>query len=687
MIRFNLVFICILFLASCGNRKREERVLFDPGKDQLIRVTSLSGDRISTAEEMVRVDFNEAERMRAVAIHPEEGVWDASDYRFVRCELGNPGNEPQVVELGFGEYDLTLGAAIIPPGEMKILKAVIYRTDHPAYIDSLFPVMHGKPDGTLRGWMDSTCDSIEYIRLVFPEAKKGGAVTFGRIWLEEPYVLYSAAELEKRFFPFVDRYGQYIYDEWPLKIHSREELLVYDSLETEELKGMSCPEEWDRYGGWANGPQLEATGRFRVEKVNGSWWFVDPEGKLFWSHGMDCVEFGTQTRTRITGREGFFQWLPGPGSPEASLYREGIDQGDTIRRLSFHALNTYRKYGKDWEQESNERIHDRFLHWGMNTIGNWSDPRIYLQRKTPYVLTAYSPRRGKLADPFAPGFREELENSLRSRTEEVGDPWCLGVFVDNELKWGVKWAPKIPEQILTAPADQPAKEVFVERMRGKYPTIVDLNDAWGSSFSGWDALLMNSEVIPGASSDMREFMKEFASLYFASCRDAVRSVDPEMLYLGCRMDFHLYPEDTSLNYIIRIASRFCDVVSFNRYRYTCSGLVPPDGGDYPLMIGEFHFGTLETGLLQPGLRYAADQQQRAALYRHYVKSALQNPWLVGTHWFQLADQAVTGRPDGENYQAGFLTVGDVPQQEIIEASRSLGYSMYRIRSGKEMRSQ
>ncbi|MDF1572477.1 MAG: hypothetical protein P1P82_12775 [Bacteroidales bacterium] len=97
-------------------------------------------------------------------------------------------------------------------------------------------------------------------------------------------------------------------------------------------------------------------------------------------------------------------------------------------------------------------------------------------------------------------------------------------------------------------------------------------------------------------------MTEFTTRYYASCSSAVKAVDEKMLYMGCRMDFHLYPEDTSLNYIIRIASKYCDVVSFNRYRYTCSGLVPPDGGDYPIIIGEFHFGSLETGLLQPGLR-------------------------------------------------------------------------------------
>ncbi|MCK4750639.1 MAG: hypothetical protein KAT15_26455, partial [Bacteroidales bacterium] len=59
-----------------------------------------------------------------------------------------------------------------------------------------------------------------------------------------------------------------------------------------------------------------------------------------------------------------------------------------------------------------------------------------------------------------------------------------------------------------------------------------------------------------------------------------------------------------------------------------------------------------------------------------------NPYLVGTHWFQLVDQSVTGRPDGENYQAGFLTGADVPQAEIITKSREIGKHMYQIRSAE-----
>lgn len=670
-----------IILSGCKGPENKEPVLFDPAKSTMEQVKCDPGDKVIISEGRVAVRFADNAASSVIEFSSPEGVWDGSGYRFIRGEVENTGQHPLLVELGTGGFDLTQGATIVPPGDKKVVTAVIYRTEHPAYIDSLFPVMHGKPDGTLRGWMATTCDSIPSIKLLFPELAPGSSASLGKIWLEEPYVLYSAEELKKMYYPFVDSFGQFLYDDWPGKIGSAEQMKEIHEREDNEIAKSGSPPQWDRYGGWAGGPQLEATGRFRVEKVDGKWWFVDPDGRLFWSHGMDCVEFGTQTRTRVSGREHYFNYLPPEGSPEASLYQVTESGGDAVRWLSFHALNLFRIYGEDWEQISNRRIHDRFAHWGMNTIGNWSDPAIYLRRRTPYVLTAYSKKTGLIADPYAPGFREELVSSLKARTEELGDPWCLGVFIDNELKWGVKWAPKIPEQIIKAPADQPAKNEFIRWLTVKYTTIDNLNTSWGTSFADWPFILENEHAIPAAREDLREFMIPFTRKYFSLCRDAVREVDPEMLYLGCRMDFHLYPEDTSLNDIIRIASEYCDVVSFNRYRYTCSELTPPDGGDYPIIIGEFHFGSLETGLLQPGLRYAADPDERALFYEHYVNSALKNPYMVGTHWFQLADQAVTGRPDGENYQAGFLTVGDSPQKEIIRVARETGRNTYELRSG------
>ena len=93
----------------------------------------------------------------------------------------------------------------------------------------------------------------------------------------------------KDYLPFIDRYGQYIHSDWPEKIHSDEQLVKEHQRELAELDSLPPIADWNEYGGWATGPQLEATGSFRVEKYQGKWFFVDPSGRLFWSTGIDVL--------------------------------------------------------------------------------------------------------------------------------------------------------------------------------------------------------------------------------------------------------------------------------------------------------------------------------------------------------------------------------------------------------------
>jgi hypothetical protein len=120
-------------------------------------------------------------------------------------------------------------------------------------------------------------------------------------------------------------------------------------------------------------------------------------------------------------------------------------------------------------------------------------------------------------------------------------------------------------------------------------------------------------------------------------------------------------------------------VSFNLYRESIAEFRLPEGVDKPLVVGEFHFGALDRGMLHTGLRPVEDQAARAAAYRSYLRGALAHPQFVGTHWFQYADQATTGRGDGENYQIGFIDVCDTPYAETIAASREIGRSLYQFR--------
>lgn len=167
--------------------------------------------------------------------------------------------------------------------------------------------------------------------------------------------------------------------------------------------------------------------------------------------------------------------------------------------------------------------------------------------------------------------------------------------------------------------------------------------------------------------------------YYRIVQEEIRAGAPHKLYLGSRIDYHFYPE-VGNETIVQAAAKYCDVVSFNRYRFSAGELALPAGVDKPVLIGEFHMGALDRGMPHTGLRSVADQGQRAAGYAYYIRSALANPAVVGAHWFSYADQPFTGRDDGENFQIGWIDVADSPYPEMVKAAREVNYGMYDYRA-------
>ena len=108
--------------------------------------------------------------------------------------------------------------------------------------------------------------------------------------------------------PYLDAYGQVRQLDWKGKLKSRAALVSRQKRDAHELVMNPGPDMFDEYGGWANGPKLEATGFFRAEEYKNRWWLVDPSGGLFFSHGVNSVGF-TQ-KTPVNDREGLFEWLP-----------------------------------------------------------------------------------------------------------------------------------------------------------------------------------------------------------------------------------------------------------------------------------------------------------------------------------------------------------------------------------------
>ena len=166
--------------------------------------------------------------------------------------------------------------------------------------------------------------------------------------------------------------------------------------EEKELKSNDATDDWDKFGGWQTGPQLKASGHFRTEKIDGKWWLVDPDGRLFWSHGIGTVML--EESTPIDDREHYFTKLP-----DSVKFKEfyavqdyspkGYYKGRSMKVFKSYAWNCFLKYGENWREHSNTLAHKRLKCWAMNTIGGWSDPVIFNTSQTPYTETLSSNSR------------------------------------------------------------------------------------------------------------------------------------------------------------------------------------------------------------------------------------------------------------------------------------------------------
>ncbi|MBI4890616.1 MAG: beta-galactosidase [Acidobacteria bacterium] len=495
-----------------------------------------------------------------------------------------------------------------------------------------------------------------------------------------------------------DALGQYAHDEWPGKLTSAEDLTPRLEEERQQLDAFEPPQNLDTYGGWLDGPRLEATGYFRTEKHDGKWWLVTPEGSLFFSVGPNAISPGNHTF--ITGRENMFTWLPEPDDPLRAhvQYVTGAVSGPIKEGMAvnFHGINIERKYGPEPFEGWASTWLKRLRAWGFNTIGNWSDSRLF-SRSMPYVIAGgvggthnriatNVPTAGStIHDPFDPRFADNARSSLRAQAvTAAGDPFFIGWFIDNEISWGNRDTDQNRYAIATGALEQeyaasPAKQAFIAMLREKYGEPSRLNEAWGTSFASWESVAAAPALNAAVRADYSAMVKAHARTYFSTVRRELKALDPDHLYLGSRFaGFTLEAAEA--------CAEFCDVMAFNVYQRS---IVPSswrflEALDRPAIIGEFHFGALDRGMFHTGLVAAASQEERARFYQEYVRSVINHPSFVGCHWFQAFDQPITGRTrDGENYNIGLVDIADTPYPELNQAAREIHSVIYAERSKKE----
>ncbi len=637
----------------------------------------------------MRVDFSAADWPN-VTFTPAGEPWDMSDYAGIQVNVFNPGTEPVDVCIRVDDDPGANGLVHCNTGDASIVagRAGILRVRFSTKAGERLWGMRGLPERGPMGHgpiIDTSHIVAFQIFLPKPPEPRTLLVTGIRLFGK------GSAEADRVAFPFVDRFGQYMHDTWPGKLKDESEFTKRLRREKRAIASSPSLPGRDKFGGWADGPQREATGWFRTEQIDGTWWLVTPEGHLFFSVGIDCVT--TSENTFITQREPWFAWLPDAEDP---AYKAMFGQGsgahsmaDIIggkgRTFSFYRANLQRKYGDAWPERWRESVYPRLKSWGFNTIANWSQGDVLEQSPMPFVATIGIGGEirevegargywGRMRDVYDPSFTKAAEASIPLAAEKfAANPLCIGFFVDNEMPWEALRA-----GTLASPPDQPCRKALVEQLQAKYGSLEKLNRAWATQAETWELLRVPDKANAECNADLDKFVYSFAYQYFKIVDKALKAHAPHQLYLGCRFS-------SAPPMAVRACADVADVVSFNLYHRTveCDRWCGANSLGKPLIIGEFHFGALDRGMFHPGLVKTESQKDRASQYVKYVESVLDCPSFVGCHWFQYVDEPITGRWfDGENYNIGFLDVTDTPYPEMIEGARRVHAEVYGRHGGR-----
>ncbi len=446
--------------------------------------------------------------------------------------------------------------------------------------------------------------------------------------------------------PLVDDFGQYRHADWPGKAVSLDSLMREWAQENRMLAPQAAVPPC-RYGGYAAG-RRRATGFFRVEQIDGRWWFVDPEGCRFWSAGVNGAG-DEPPRTEIMGRSRLFASIP----TAAQVQRPGAAADPLRDPVSFYMANLQKRFGESWRAPAAQLTTRRMRAWGLNTAygpalndalrGSGRQPYVYPLRGWQHIEGAIMGMPDVYSAAFAARVDRDAAQQLAPRK---ADPWMIGYFIGNEPPWPARES-QLVDLVLAGPASELQKRFKAELAKGDTPAA------------------------------RKRMVHAAFTQYLAVVNAAVRRHDPNHLHLGIR--FGGTPPDD----VIALARGF-DVYSMNKYRWA----PPKDFIDschritkLPILIGEFHFGVPERGLA-PGLVQGMNQAERGVAYSYYVENAAAHPAIIGTHWYQWIDQPVTGRRDGENYNIGWIDVTDRPYPELVAAARATHARIEAIHSGR-----
>ncbi|MGD0092177.1 MAG: beta-galactosidase [Planctomycetota bacterium] len=418
----------------------------------------------------------------------------------------------------------------------------------------------------------------------------------------------------------------------------------------------------------------KATGFFRVEQLEGTWWTIDPLGNAFFIIGTDHANYNAHWCEKLG-------YAPYHRNCEKKYVTEAQWAGSTLGRLKawgFNALGV----NPSGSLERRGLAHPEFLSLGTNFTAH--------DCITPKTTWTGFPN---VFSPKWPLFCDKQAQRLCAPHKD--DPWVLGYFIDNELEWHA-WTGGGPfVDSFKKPADHSAKRALVELLKARHATPAEFNQAWDTKIASFDELLAMTAPpavkTAAARADVSEFTRLVAEKYFSVASAAIRKHDPNHMVLGCRFAGSA-PE------IVDVAGKYCDIFSINCYRNVDleRGVMADnfeedlkqwhEQSKRPLMITEWSFPALDAGL---PCKHGAGQRvptqaDKAFCYTVFQKLLFTTPYLVGSNYFMWADEPALGIsatfPEDSNY--GLVNENDEPYELLTQAATKLHALADEIHNGK-----
>ncbi|KAL7558406.1 hypothetical protein ACA910_003269 [Epithemia clementina (nom. ined.)] len=335
------------------------------------------------------------------------------------------------------------------------------------------------------------------------------------------------------------------------------------------------------------------------------WTLIDPEGHPFLSVGVNSVS---------------------PLQLDDEAFRQNFDSA------------------ADWARKTNQFV---FQHVQCNTLGCWSNVSLFQQESAqislPYCrqwnfLRLYCRRRHRhrqrgldrvtfsqgplpVFDPEFEIFCDQLASSLTLQgggmADTRNDPWLLGHFSDNEVPLRSN---DILHSYLSLPESDPGHQ------------------------AAWQWLVEHHKSTKGETitpKDDSAFCCCMIDRYYQVVSTAIRNYDPNHLFLGSRLNGRVLGQGC----VFSACANWVDVVSVNYYHH-----FTPDQDSFdawsqqsgrPILITEFYVQG-EDGRNSDNHGGAGmivhTQDDRGLFYQNFCLGLLQNPNVVGWHWFRYIDR-------------------------------------------------